>query len=360
MPRTLKLAAAQMGPVHLTSTRTETMDRLLTLLRQASTLGAQLVLFPETALTTFFPRHLITPPDELSNYFDSASTLLTSPNTAPLFNLAKELNIDISIGFAEWDESAAAGSVAGANVKGYNTSVYYSARKGEIVAKYRKVHLPGTVEPFSNPDAVNQLEKRYFAPGNLGFQAFRAPDLVKSVLKKGGHGVEAKEDVKGKGDPILGMMICNDRRWVEGWRCYGLQGVELVLCGYNTAGFAPDLWGTRKPMTPEEAETDAVFHHKLCMQGNSYMNSCFSVSAAKAGMEDGKYDLIGGSCITSPEGHILAEAKTKGDEIVFAEIDLEDCRQGMEKTFDFGRHRRIEQYGLITTQTGVVEPELLG
>ncbi|KAH9218606.1 putative N-carbamoyl-D-amino acid hydrolase [Leptodontidium sp. 2 PMI_412] len=348
MARTLKLAAAQMGPVHLTSPRAETLTRLLTLLQTASSLGAQVVLFPETALTTFFPRHLITSPAELETYFDSASTLLTSPNTAPLFSLAKELGVDISIGFAERDD---------VDGKGYNTSVYFSASKGEVVAKYRKVHLPGTKEPFENPDAINQLEKRYFEPGNLGFKAFRAPGLVSGVVKKGSHDVEG--GVKGRGDPIMGMMICNDRRWVEGWRCYGLQGVEVVLCGYNTAGYAPDLWGTRKPMTPEEAETDAVFHHKLCMQGNSYMNSCFSVSAAKAGLEDGKYDLIGGSCITSPEGHVLAEAKTKGDEIVFAEVDLEDCRQGKEKTFDFARHRRIDQYRPITVQTGVIEPELL-
>jgi predicted amidohydrolase len=91
------------------------------------------------------------------------------------------------------------------------------------------------------------------------------------------------------------------------------------------------LRGTRKPTTPEVAEAIALFQHKLVMQSNSYMNSCFSISAAKAGSEDGKYDLIGGSCITSPEGQILAEAKTKADEIVFAEIDLEDCRQGKEK-----------------------------
>lgn len=230
MPRPLKLAAAQMGPVHLTSTRTETLNRLLTLLRSASALGAQLVLFPETALTTFFPRHLINDQAVLDSYFDSASTLLTSPNTAPLFLLAKELGIDISIGFAERADDG----------KGYNTSVYFSASKGEIVAKYRKVHLPGTKEPFENPDAINQLEKRYFEPGNLGFQAFRTPGLVPGAVKKGSHGVEG--DSKGRGDPIMGMMICNDRRWVEGWRCYGLQGVEVVLCGYNTAGFAPDLW----------------------------------------------------------------------------------------------------------------------
>lgn len=176
---------------------------------------------------------------------------------------------------------------------------------------------------------MNQLEKRYFSPGNFGFRAFRAPGLLENAAKKGGE--EEEEKGPGKGDPILGMMICNDRRWAEGWRCYGLQGVEVILCGYNTAGFAPDLWGTRKPMTPSEAEEDAVFHHKLVMQANSYMNSCFSVSAAKAGLEDGKYDLIAGSCITSPEGRVIAEAKGKGDEIIFADIDLEECRQGKEK-----------------------------
>ncbi len=344
MPRILKIAAAQLGPVHLTSTRQDTLSRMIKLLQSASKLDAQLVIFPETAFTTFFPRHLISDRKELDSYFEHADDLPGSPNTKPLFDEAKKLGIDISVGFAERT----------ADGKGYNTSVYYSAGTGLVIAKYRKVHLPGTKEPFENPDAVNQLEKRYFEPGNLGFRAFRIPGLIPDTQKKSSEKVEA-----GKGDPIAGMMICNDRRWPEAWRCYGLQGVELVLCGYNTAGFAPDLWGTRKPVTPEEAEIDALFHHKLVMQSNSYMNSCFSISAAKAGMEDGKYDLIGGSCITSPEGHVLAEAKTKDDEIVFAEIDLEDCRQGKEKTFDFERHRRIDQYAPIVLQTGVVEPELL-
>ncbi|EHK99201.1 putative N-carbamoyl-D-amino acid hydrolase [Glarea lozoyensis 74030] len=297
MARTLKVAAAQLGPVHLNSKREETLARMITLLQQAAEFGAQLVLFPECALTTFFPRHLIKTQEELD-----------------------------------------------------------TVKKNEVIAKYRKVHLPGTKEPFENPDAVNQLEKRYFEIGNLGFKAFRVPDIIPGVLKKGD---ESKAERNGLGDPIMGMLICNDRRWPEGWRCYGLQGAEVVLCGYNTAGFAPDLWGTQKPMTPQQAEDDAVFHHKLVMQSNSYMNSCFSISAAKAGLEDGKYDLIGGSCITSPEGHVIAEAKGKDDEIVFAEIDLNECRQGMEKTFDFARHRRTEAYGLIVERAGVVEPELL-
>lgn len=66
------------------------------------------------------------------------------------------------------------------------------------------------------PDTTNQLEKRYFTPGNLGFPAFRATSL------KGEDGAS----------PIVGQLICNDRRWAEGWREYGLQGTEIVCCGY--------------------------------------------------------------------------------------------------------------------------------
>ena len=226
-PRNLKVAAAQMGPVHLHSNRQETLARMIALLQSASLLHAQLVLFPETAFTTFFPRHLIESQEELDRYFEHGDALATTADTRPLFDEAKKLGIDISVGFAERTPGG----------KGYNTSVYFSAKKGAVIAKYRKVHLPGTVEPFENPDAVNQLEKRYFAPGDLGFKAFRAPDVLEGVAKKPSGEVGA-----GKGDPVMGMMICNDRRWAEAWRCYGLQGVEVVLCGYNTAGYAPDLW----------------------------------------------------------------------------------------------------------------------
>lgn len=64
---------------------------------------------------------------------------------------------------------------------------------------------------------TNQLEKRYFTPGDLGFQAFRATSL---------------KEAAGGASPIVGQLICNDRRWAEGWRCLGLQGVEIVCVGY--------------------------------------------------------------------------------------------------------------------------------
>ena len=304
-----------MGPIHLDSKREDVLCRMVILLQSAHKLGTQLVVFPEVALTTFFPRYPIQQKDQYAKYFENADTLLESPGTRAIFDEASKLGVDIYLGFAERTSDG----------HNYNSSVYYSASRKEVIAKYRKVHLPGTLQPFEDPNAINQLEKLHFEAGNLGFKAFRVPNLVTDAVKKHGGVAEA-----GKGDPIMGMLICNDRRWAESWRCYGLQGVEVVLCGYNTTAYAPDLCGIRKPQTYEESETEALYQHKLVMTGNSYMNSCFSISAGKAGVEDGKFDLIRGSMITSPEGYVVAEAKTKDDEIVFAEIDLEDCLPGKE------------------------------
>lgn len=135
--------------------------------------------------------------------------------------------------------------------------------------------------------------------------------------------------------------------------------MDVALCGYNTAGFAPDLWGSDKNADPKVAQQTALFHHKLVMQHGSYTNATFSVSAARCGLDDGKYDLIGGSCITGPEGNILAEAKSTEDEVIVADCDLALCKQGKSRTFDFARHRRVEHYKRIVEQTGIVEPPKL-
>lgn len=354
MTRIIKLAAAQVGAINRDADRKQTLSRLLSLLTQAAAEKVQLVVFPECTLTTFFPRHLIHSQTELDSFFESSDDITTAPDTKALFEKAVECGIDIVLGYAERTKDG----------KGYNTCIYFSAQSGgKVISRYRKVHLPGTVEPFDDPTAINQLEKRYFTPGDLGFQAFRAPGLLPKVLKKGDQGAPdgkvTEKQQQSKGDPVVGMMICNDRRWPEAWRTYALQGAELILYGYNTGSNLPHLWGTHKTFTPEEAEKEALFHSTLVQQSNSYMNACFSVSAARCGMDDGKYGLIAGSMICDHEGHVVAEAKTKGDELVVAEVDLEECWQGKNKTFDFERHRRIEHYDLIGSQTAVVEPELL-
>lgn len=82
----------------------------------------------------------------------------------------------------------------------------------------------------------------------------------------------------------------------------------------------------------------------------------FCITAARAGNDDGIHPLIPGSMIVDPEGHIVAESKTEGDELVSAEIDLDDCRQGKERTFNLGRHRRPEMYERLVAKGGVQEP----
>ncbi|KAG9189896.1 hypothetical protein G6011_06764 [Alternaria panax] len=314
MPRTVRIAAAQVGAVHRTDNRQNTLKRLTRLLDQAGEKGAQVVPFPECTFTTFFPRYLFTDEAELESFFEL------------------DWMIDICIGFAE----------ATAEGDHYNACIYYHAKSRSVLSKYRKVYLPGDVEPFPEPNAVNQLEKRYFRPGNLGFKAFRVPDLTHNTPENG--------------EPIFGMMICNDRRWAEAWRCLGLQGVEVVLVGFNTPGFAPQMWGASPDTSPQVAREEAIFHHKLVMQAHSYANACFSISAARCGLDDGKYDLVGGSTIVGPDGRIIAESKTEEDEVIVADCDLDRCIPGKSRTFDFARHRRTEHYGILTSQTGVMKP----
>ncbi|KAL1796192.1 hypothetical protein ACET3X_004732 [Alternaria dauci] len=334
MPRTIRVAAAQVGAVHRDANREATLDRLVDLLCEAVTQGAQVVLFPECTFTTFFPRHFFADEAELESFFEHGEVTIAK-ETRAIFDKARDLEVDICIGFAEATDAG----------NHYNTCIYYHAKSGSILSKYRKVHLPGDFDPFPEPDAVNQLEKRYFKPGNLGFRAFRVPDLTEST----------SED----GEPIFGMMICNDRRWAEAWRCLGLQGVEVVLVGFNTPGFAPQMWGASPHVSPKEAHAEAIFHHKLVMQAHSYTNACFSISAARCGLDDGKYDLVGGSTIIGPDGKIMAESKTEDDEVIVADCDLGRCIPGKSRTFDFARHRRTEHYGVLTSQTGVIEPPRL-
>lgn len=226
MSRKITVAAAQVGAVNKGTSKSETVQRLIKLLREANGKSVQLVVFPECTLTTFFPRHLISDQTELDTYFEHGSDISTSPDVKPLFDEATKLKIDFVLGYAERTPEGT----------GYNTSVYFSASSGQVISKYRKVHLPGTVEPFKDPEAVNQLEKRYFTPGDLGFKAFRAPGLVEGAAKKAAVG--QGESTVGKGDPILGMLICNDRRWPEAWRVYTLQGRLMIVrgCGGEEEG----------------------------------------------------------------------------------------------------------------------------
>ncbi len=312
MSRVLRIAAAQMGPVQKADSREKTMARLLALLGEAASRGATLAVFPELAFTTFFPRWLIDGV-ALDAYFERA---MPNPEVQPLFDRASALGIGFHVGYAELTPEG----------RRFNTAITVEP-DGTILGHYRKVHLPGSVEPREGA-RFQQLEKRYFEYGDGGFPAFRAGPAW--------HGA------------ITGMMICNDRRWPEAWRVLGLQGVELVLVGYNSAAYDPNGGTT-------EDRALRTFHSKLLAQANAYMNATWAVAVAKSGDEDGS-GLIGGSCIVDPNGLIVAEAETLSDEVVVADCDLDLCRQGKDKMFNFSAHRRPDQYAAITQRAGVVEP----
>lgn len=312
MSRIIRVAGAQMGPTQKADSRAQTMQRLLALLEAAAAQGAQVVVFPELAFTTFFPRWLIAGA-ALDAYYEAS---MPGPETEMLFDRARSLGIGFYIGYAEATPTG----------ERFNSAILVQP-DGSLLGKYRKVHLPGSVEP--RPGALyQQLEKRYFQYGDLGFPAFRAG-----------------RDWQGA---IMGMMICNDRRWPEAWRVLGLQGAELVCLGYNSAAYDPNGG------TTEDARL-RTFHSTLATQANAYMNATWAVAVAKAGQEDGS-GLIGGSCIVDPNGRIVAQAETLEDELILADCDLDLCRQGKEKMFNFAAHRRPQHYTAITERAGIVEP----
>ncbi len=309
MTRSLVVGAAQLGPVGRHEPRAAVVARLLALLREGAGRGCQLVVFPELALTSFFPRWVLAEPEERDRFFE---TEMPGPDTKELFDVAAELRVGFCLGFAELTPDG----------HRYNSQILVE-RDGSVVATYRKVHLPGHEEPEPwRP--FQHLERRYFEPGPDGFGVWRA---------FGG---------------VVGMMICNDRRWPESYRVMGLQGVELILCGYNTPRHYP----------PDPSQDPLQgFHNALVMQSGAYQNGTWVVGVAKGGTEEGS-ELLADSCIIAPSGEIVARAATDGDELVVATCDLDRCRGYKDTLFDFERYRMIEHYGLITSRRGAVPPPL--
>jgi predicted amidohydrolase len=306
---TITVGAAQLGPIARSESRGAVVKRLVAHLQEAKARGCDLVVFPELTLTTFFPRWALAPAD-LDAFFERE---MPGPETRPLFEEARRLGLAFCLGYAELTEEAGA-------IRHYNTAILVD-RDGRLVGKYRKIHLPGHAE-IEPARPFQHLEKRYFDVGNLGFGVWRL---------LGG---------------VVGMCICNDRRWPETYRVMGLQGVEMVLLGYNTP--------VHNPPAPEH-DLLANFHNQLVMQAGAYQNGTWVVGVAKCGREEG-VDQIGQSQIIAPSGETVAMATTLDDELVVARCNLGRCRSYKTTVFDFARHRRPEHYRLIVERTGAITP----
>ena len=305
MSRIITVGAAQLGPIQKEHTKTSAVERLFALMRQASSNGCDLVVFPELALTTFFPRWFVDDITEADHWYE---TSMPSPVTQPLFDEARRLSIGFSLGYAELTPDG----------HRFNTQILVE-KDGSVVAKYHKVHIPG--HEHHEPDRPFQhAERYYFEPGPEGFGVWKA------------FGAR------------VGMMICNDRRWPETYRVMGLKGVEMILCGYNTPiHYVPD---------PSQDILQG-FHNALVMQSGAYQNGTWVVGVAKGGVEEG-VDSLGQTCIVAPSGQIVAQAYTTGDELVVARCDLDWCARYKDTLFNFDKYRRPEVYGSITAQKGVI------
>ena len=307
MTRKLHLAAAQLGAAHLADSREQMVARLRELLRQAHARGVRFVVFPELALTTFFPRYWFDDAAEVDERFFERA--MPSPVTQPLFDDARRYGIGFYLGYAELTQQD------GRSWR-FNTAILVSPQ-GEIIGKYRKVHLPGHAE--HKPHAAFQhLEKKYFEVGDLGFRTWKMQDA------------------------IMGMLICNDRRWPEAFRALTLQGAELVTLGFNTP--------SENLHYPEPAAL-RVHHHLIMAQAMAFMNATWLVETAKCGFEDG-FRMFGHSLIVAPSGEIVAKTVSEGDELISFDADL-DLAQDLKRTmFNYAAHRRPEHYRILIDRVG--------
>ena len=306
--REVVVGACQLGPIQRAESREAVIERMLALLHRAAEAGCTLAVFPELALTTFFPRWMMEDPAEIDRWFERS---MPNPGTEPLFQAARERGVGLSFGYAELTPDG----------HHFNTSIL-TDREGRITGKYRKVHLPGHAKYDPDRD-FQHLEKRYFETGDLGFPVWRAQD------------------------GILGMCICNDRRWPETYRVMGLQGVEMVLLGFNTP--------TTNAQSDEESPDLRNFHHRLSVQSGAYQNATWVVAVAKAGIEDG-HALMGGTLVCGPDGAIAGELEGEEDGLLVVPCDLDRCAFGKRTIFDFALHRRPEHYGMIVERVGAEPP----
>jgi N-carbamoyl-D-amino-acid hydrolase len=311
MPRFVTVGCAQLGPIARNESRPQVVRRLIELMRQAHGMGCDVIVYPELALTTFFPRWVLSDQAEIDSFYERE---MPGAETRPLFAEAERLKIGFHLGYAELNEE-------GGRKRRFNTSILVD-KGGRIVGKYRKIHLPGTADAVEGRQGQH-LEKHYFEVGDLGFGVFRA---------FGG---------------IMGMCICNDRRWPETYRVMGLQGVEMIMLGYNSPVGLGDSF---------DLDSLELFHNHLVMQSGAYQNGTWVIGAAKCGLEEG-YHMIGQSAIIAPSGEIVAMCPGYEDELCVRRCDFDFGYRYKNDIFNFAAHRRPEHYRLIVERTGAQPPE---
>lgn len=281
-------AALQLGPAG--PSIEQTVARILPLIDQAGQQAVKLLVLPELALTPYFGATIHDRAGQYAAKSDNDAAIAAVCERAGLHDMA------IVLPYAE---------ISGNQI--YNSMAFIDTA-GQHVGTFRKMHIPGFVEPKPNGE-VTIMEKRYFAPGDLGFSVHDTLPLK------------------------LGGLICYDRRFPEAYRSLVHNGAEIICIGYNT------------PVMPKGTLSAARRASELAMCGGAYSNGTFVVAAGKAGVEGGMR-YIGGSLIAGPDGMIISKAKSMGDELVLAEIDM-DRQKWVRERWAFDVNRRPNDYVMM-------------
>ncbi|GJF34425.1 hydrolase [Kitasatospora sp. NE20-6] len=249
--------------------------------RDAAAQGAQIIGFQEVFNAPYFCQ--VQEPE----HYAWAEAVPDGPTVQRMQALARELGIVVVVPVYEVEQSGFY----------YNTAAVIDA-DGSYLGKYRKHHIP-QVKGF--------WEKYYFKPGNVGWPVF--------------------DTAVGK----VGVYICYDRHFPEGWRALGLAGAEIVYNPSATSrGLSAYLWQLEQPAA-------------------AVANEYYIAAINRVGVEEyGDNDFYGTSYFVDPRGQFVGEvASDKDEELVVRDLDL-DLIEEVRQQWAFYRDRRPEAYGPLT------------
>jgi N-carbamoylputrescine amidase len=250
------------------------------LAREAATQGAQVTCFQELFYGPYFCQ--VQEPE----YFSLAEPVPGGPITEQMTALARELGMVLVVPVFEEEQPGVY----------YNTAFVVDA-DGTYLGKYRKTHIP-QVHGF--------WEKYYFRPGNLGYPVF--------------------ESAVGP----IGVYICYDRHFPEGWRALGLAGARIVFNPSATSrSLSQYLWSLEQPAA-------------------AVANEYFIGAINRVGVEPlGDDDFYGSSYFVNPRGQLVGEAAPDNDSaVVVRDLDM-DLLVEVRQTWAFYRDRNTAAYSSL-------------
>ena len=261
-------------------------------IRAAKEHGAQIVFLPELTLSRY-------PADVCPTGVprESAEDLESGPTFKLVSGLAKELSLTVHASMFESREFA--------DGRGLNTAIIVGP-DGKLKGATPKLHIPVTEGYF---------EDQYFQPGPN-----QNPYPVYEL------------DIEGK--PRLGLPTCWDEWFPEVARAYGLKGAD-ILCYPTAIGSEPDH---------PEFDTEPLWRQVIV--SHAIANGLFIVVPNRYG-DEGRINFYGSSFIVDPYGRILAQAARSGDELLIADLDLDQRRDWLE-LFPFFATRRPDTYSVLT------------